>query len=359
MEVKEEVQTPTKALSMYGKLESSLESSPIIKSSSNTTPSRSPRFSTELPIRFSPRLQEKRNSMFLLADGTQPHELPYGNSTNFASVDVESPLPKMQRSMKRKAMMDSDDSVNKSSPFTVEISDNEFDRSPRNPQQAKRRLFISDTYMPDDCSIQGDSSALGLSEEFVEHYDSDPLLPIYKPLSTGIKTKEAIQLLLRPLKPTQLARNIPLNIQRNVSFVFSIQNIGHWKNALCDGMGRWTQTGTETVLYNLDVDGEIRVISEIQSTEDSVRVYRRKYVNASYNKLHRIVIHLENPNTSEILDQMFVQYYFEGDETAVNVAPHGNSKKPKSIKGQMRLQNKESKTSVKQNDSQRIYFIQS
>ena len=228
------------------------------------------------------------------------------------SIDTESPLPKIQR----KSRLESE-----SSPFS---NYTDLDGSPRQKQQVKRQLFTSNTST--DYTILEDPSELLFSEEFVDHYDSDPHLPIYKPLTSGIKTKEAIQLLLRPLKPTQLATNIPLDIKQNASFVFSIEHIGHWKNALCDGMGRWTQMGTETALYNIHEDGEISMVSENHNSDDIVKVYRRKYINASYSKLHRIMIQLENPTTNEILDQMFVQYYFVGCETEVNVAPHGNSK---------------------------------
>jgi hypothetical protein len=74
----------------------------------------------------------------------------------------------------------------------------------------------------------------------------NPLLPIFKPLDKGSLTKDAVELLLRTLSETQLARSIPIDIAKNSSFVHSIKTIGHWKNDLCDGMGKWEQTGTGT-----------------------------------------------------------------------------------------------------------------
>ena len=217
-------------------------SSPIIISS----PEKSPRLS---PPRFSPRLQEKRISELL-------------------SIVTESPLPKIQR----KSRLESE-----SPPFS---NYTDLDGSPREKQQVKRQIFTSNTST--DYTILEDPSELVFSEEFVDHHDSDPHLPIYKPLTSGIKTKEAIQLLMRPLKPTQLATNIPLDIKQNVSFMFSKQHIGHGKTALCDGMGRWTQMGTETALCNIHEDGEISMVSENHNSDDIVKVYWLLYLESDY-----------------------------------------------------------------------------
>lgn len=60
-------------------------------------------------------------------------------------------------------------------------------------------------------------------------------MPIYKISSKRIDTKEATTALLTTADV--IAKNIPLHINANVSFVYSIKFIGHWKNILCDGRG--------------------------------------------------------------------------------------------------------------------------
>lgn len=159
------------------------------------------------------------------------------------------------------------------------------------------------------------------NDEFATFYDEDPLLPIFKPLDKGILTKDAVELLFRTLSETQLARNIPLGIAKNSSFVYSIKTIGHWKNALCDGMGKWQQTGTGT--SNIYVDGNLYVCCNSKNGE-KLKVVRRKYKNGSCNSLHRIVIVLEN-NAGVVLDQIFMQYYFTGKEKRINILAHGNN----------------------------------
>jgi hypothetical protein len=75
------------------------------------------------------------------------------------------------------------------------------------------------------------------------YYQNDPTMPIYKRSSKGIDTKEVVQTLLHIQDESGIAKNIPSHINENVSFMYSIKFIGHWKNVLCDGMGSWKQTG--------------------------------------------------------------------------------------------------------------------
>lgn len=53
-------------------------------------------------------------------------------------------------------------------------------------------------------------------------YQNDPLMPIYKISSKSIDTKEATTALLTTEDEDVLAKNIPLHINKNVSFVYSI-----------------------------------------------------------------------------------------------------------------------------------------
>lgn len=168
-------------------------------------------------------------------------------------------------------------------------------------------------------------------DEFRELYDNDPCLPVFKRMEKGIRTADAVELLLRNLNKNQLARNIPIEITKNVSFVYSVNNIGHWKNAMCDGMGKWEQMGKETSYVDVRSTG-ISIISPNDVNDNTLKVVRRKYKNGSCSSLHRILIILENTKTGDILDQMFVQYYFIGEEKKVNIKPHGNSKGNSSYK---------------------------
>ena len=169
----------------------------------------------------------------------------------------------------------------------------------------------------DDSVNLGDrteADQLSTVSEFSTYYDNDRLLPVYKSMNKGIKTSEVVALLTRDLPNEHLAKNIPVQITRDTSFVYSISHIGHWKNALCDGMGKWTQNGTDKTI-NVAADGSI------------IDVIRRTYINGSACTLHRIVIQIENKSTGELFDNMFVQYYFsENESTHIEIKPHGNAK---------------------------------
>ena len=166
--------------------------------------------------------------------------------------------------------------------------------------------------------------------EFSECLENNPLLPIYQPLNQGIKTKDAIHILLNTLSQNKLARTLPSYIDRNVSFVYSIEGVGHWQNPLCDNMGKWIQNGTSKLYIDPE---EKTVINQNEISEDSLLMVRRIYVNGSNSSLHRVVITIETVATKEMLDYMFVQYFFTGarnDETKdTTLMPHGNSKQKK------------------------------
>jgi hypothetical protein len=183
-----------------------------------------------------------------------------------------------------------------------------------NAEQETVSYLDSDTLQAFD-SISKPETDIHNEEPFSDYYENDPFLPIYKSLSEGIKTKESVHILLQDLCENQLARYIPNIINRNVIFIYSIDKIGHWKNALCDGMGRWNQMGTESTV--VDLNDDITTSLKDYGNESMLKVIRRKYVNHSCPSLHRIVVILQEPDNFQTLDQMLVQYYFVGEEKNV------------------------------------------
>ena len=73
--------------------------------------------------------------------------------------------------------------------------------------------------------------------------------------------------------------------------------------------------------------GDFTFVSEDKESDTKIRVLRRKYVNKSNNHLHRIVIHMEDPSTNTVFNEMFVQYYFDSVAVPTKIEHHGNSKK--------------------------------
>lgn len=236
-------------------------------------------------------------------------------------------------------------------PSPIIISDmSEDEKNSTVPSPVRRQLFKrkysrsdSSDSLPDiDSAVYIPEKHSKCQEEFVECYENDPLLPIYKSPNHGIPTKEAVEILIQKLRPNQLTRTIPTDINRNAVFVYSINSIGHWKNALCDGMGCWIQNGKTTNHVRIGNGGTIEISNQHQNSE-KLRVIRRKYTNKSYSKLHRIVIQLQESDTDLILDQMLVQYYFDGKEVSVTVAAHGNSNEPPTSKYQRTFESTKSR----------------
>ncbi|VDH94169.1 Hypothetical predicted protein [Mytilus galloprovincialis] len=160
-------------------------------------------------------------------------------------------------------------------------------------------------------------------------YHDEPLLPIFREFKEGVKTRYIVDILLESAGKRYLARSVPNYIDQNVSFIYSIRHTGHWKNCLCDGMGVWHQTGKETKFISVEESGGFVYVNDDQATETTMKVVRRKYVNKSNQHLHRIVIHMEDPRSGVIFNEMFVQYYFDSSTGPTKIEPHGNSTKAK------------------------------
>lgn len=153
-------------------------------------------------------------------------------------------------------------------------------------------------------------------------------MPINKISSKSIDTKEATTAFLTTEDEDVIAKNIPLHINENVSFVYSIKFIGHWKNVLCDGMGSWKQTGKHKNTINVqeikqDISNKLK--DDIISC-DNLKSIRRKFVNGKSPDLHRVVIRLEQADGT-VFDKVFVQYYFDKEPHYFQPVPHRNSKK--------------------------------
>lgn len=120
-------------------------------------------------------------------------------------------------------------------------------------------------------------------------------MPIHKISSKSIDTKEATTALLTTEDEDVIAKNIPLHINENVSFVYSIKFIGLWKNVLCDGMGSWNQTGKHKNTINIqDIRQDISSkLKDDLISFDNLKSIRHKSVNGTSPDLHKVVIHLE------------------------------------------------------------------
>ena len=136
-----------------------------------------------------------------------------------------------------------------------------------------------------------------------------------------------MNVLLQNCDENSIAKNIPSQINENVSFIYSVKFIGHWKNTLCDSMGSWKQMGKQISLINISDTG-FEISSDVKdflNGQNLLKSIRHKYVNNTSPDLHRVVLHLEREDGT-VFDKVFVQYYFENEPHSFVPNPHKNSK---------------------------------
>ena len=97
-----------------------------------------------------------------------------------------------------------------------------------------------------------------------------------------MKTRYIVDVLLKTAGKKYIARSIPNYIDQNVAFIYSIKDVGHWKNCLCDGMGVWHQTGTEAKYISVEQSGDFTFVSEDKESDITMRVLRSKYIRKQH-----------------------------------------------------------------------------
>ncbi|CAC5413221.1 unnamed protein product [Mytilus coruscus] len=161
--------------------------------------------------------------------------------------------------------------------------------------------------------------------QHLEYYDGDKRLPILMRECKGVKTREALNFIINEdnLDKENISTIVPTTINQNVSFLVDTKIIGSWKNLLSDDMGTWKTTCVANRFYKWDEKGDL--ISTPSRQPECFIVYRHQYVNLSSPDLHRVIIRT-GTSPEKMMNTVFVQYYFEDEEHAVLVHPHGNRK---------------------------------
>lgn len=109
-------------------------------------------------------------------------------------------------------------------------------------------------------------------------------LPVLHRRCSGVGYLEAAQN-IKNAQQSHVATTIPFAVTQNVCFLVSHSAIGHWKNALSDGMGVWLPQGTKSRYVKKSKDGKFTQCTEqkfISSNRDVYKILRSNYTNSQH-----------------------------------------------------------------------------
>ena len=101
--------------------------------------------------------------------------------------------------------------------------------------------------------------------------------------------------------------------------------MGHIKNILSDGLGAWEHHGNKYRYFQKDHGEDLINVSKeaYRGRPNSFCVKRANYLNKHYPDVHTILVTVADYR-GNVLDEVFVQYYFEQGKRQLKVQKHGN-----------------------------------
>ncbi|XP_070566728.1 uncharacterized protein [Ptychodera flava] len=150
----------------------------------------------------------------------------------------------------------------------------------------------------------------------VQFYNNDKNLPIYlKGRTKGLRTADAVNIILKPGDTSYIATAVPTGVCHNVAFLCDTTKWRDWKEILHDRLGSWETKGTKTLFYK-------HTTSEVDDSDDSVheayKVTRRQYINKKSKDFHKVIVRVTKPDGID--DKLtFVQYFFDAEEHTIEV----------------------------------------
>ena len=157
-------------------------------------------------------------------------------------------------------------------------------------------------------------------------FNDDPLTPVYKFTDVPVTTKDAFESIVLEKNSSKVATGCPTFVCKNVSFLVSLDKIGHWKDVLSDMMGKWKSTRVKHYCFSCNEENS-QVIDESEFGEQGTfRVSRFIYQHQEAPDYHRVVIKVDS-HTTKTAPFVYVQYYFDdGEHDVIPTLPHGKSK---------------------------------
>ena len=167
-----------------------------------------------------------------------------------------------------------------------------------------------------------------LSEELnqVTYHHGNKRIPVFKTESVPCRTESVVNAMLERVDDAKISKQNPVSVERNCSFMIEWKHIGHWRDALCDMLGKWHHVKTKKFFYNLK-DNDLTPILESEFGDGSLLVRRYLYTHQECKDFHRVLLTIEGRD-GRLHHLIYLQYYFDGAEHPIKVTlPHGNCKR--------------------------------
>ena len=157
-------------------------------------------------------------------------------------------------------------------------------------------------------------------------FDNEEKLPMYEwGLGRCKNIQEAANILLIEVTSANIAEVVPVNVNKNVSFIIDTLEIDNIEDLKCDELGSWVCMGVKSARFRKK-SAKVRKVSEKKrNREDVFKVTSRYYSNGSLPSLKRIIVTGLDFN-QQSYRYAFVQYIFTEGEQTVKGKLHGNSK---------------------------------
>ena len=160
-----------------------------------------------------------------------------------------------------------------------------------------------------------DASVPNDAQSEVVLFNDDPLTPVYKFTDVPVTTKDAFESIVQEKNISKVSTGCPTFVCKNVSFLVSLDKIGHWKDVLSDMMGKWKSTRVKHYHFSCN-DEKSQVIDESEFGErGTFRVSRFVYQHHEAPDYHRVVIKVDS-HTTKTIPFVYLQYYFDDGERA-------------------------------------------
>ena len=158
-------------------------------------------------------------------------------------------------------------------------------------------------------------------------FDDEERLPVHEwGLGRCKNVQEAANILLIEAPSANVSRVVPVNINKNVSFIIDTSAIDHIDDLKCDEMGSWDCVGVKSAHFRKKSAKVKKVAEKKYHREDVFKLTRRYYSNESLPSLKKIIVTgLDHKQQS--YRYALVQYVFTKGEQTVKGKPHGNSKR--------------------------------
>eukprot|EP00118_Oscarella_pearsei_P020416 m.221086 g.221086 ORF g.221086 m.221086 type:complete len:669 (+) comp39954_c1_seq15:519-2525(+) len=191
-----------------------------------------------------------------------------------------------------------------------------------------------------EISSQTDCEPLSGSESQRDFYNGDEKLPVFAwgCSANQFSVKELADILIgQEVDPAKISTAQPVGVNHNAAFLVDLSCLRSVDDLKADDLGVWNAVGVPSrLVMTEEKEGMLHVNvmpsglklkdAETSKRSSTLRLTRTYYRHGQEKDFHRIITAVKDPTGAPLRFAM-VQYYFDGEEHSVKVAPHGNSRR--------------------------------